>query len=182
MKVLAKGLNFAVFPNKILTKEIVTAVACQNLELEEAGLLRNQVVGILQNSKPPKPNMTKDEIKALNSLKNNKHIVILPADKGKAVVIMNKVDYVKEYEKLLVDKDTYTPLSPNNPTKTLKERLQRKLRPMKKEGHLDPRVYLGKGKGTPYLTSEVPLLSREYSPRKPTVRSFYPPLFISAPF
>ena len=38
------------------------------------------------------------------------------------------------------------------------------------------------GKGTPYLTSEVPLLSREYSPRKPTVRSFYPPLSISAPF
>ena len=42
----------------------------------------------------------------------------------------------------------------------------------------------GKGKGTrhSYLTSEVPLLSREYSPRKPTVRSFYPPLSISAPF
>ena len=29
-------------------------------------------------------------------------------------------------------------------------------------------------KGTPYLTSEVPLLSGEYSPRKPTVRSFPP--------
>ena len=29
----------------------------------------------------------------------------------------------------------------------------------------------------PYLTSEVPLLSREYSSGKPTVRSFYPPLF-----
>ena len=27
----------------------------------------------------------------------------------------------------------------------------------------------GKGKGTPSLTSEVPLLSREYSSRKPTV-------------
>ena len=40
----------------------------------------------------------------------------------------------------------------------------------------------GKGKGTRYLTSEVPLLSREYSPRKPTVRSFYPPLSISAQF
>ena len=40
----------------------------------------------------------------------------------------------------------------------------------------------GKGKGTHYLTSEVPLLSREYSPRKPTVRSFYPPLSISALF
>ena len=40
----------------------------------------------------------------------------------------------------------------------------------------------GKGKGTRYLTSEVPLLSREYPPRKPTVRSFYPPLSISALF
>ena len=39
-----------------------------------------------------------------------------------------------------------------------------------------------KEKGTPYLTSEVPLLCKEYSPRKPTVRSFYPPLSISAPF
>ena len=35
-----------------------------------------------------------------------------------------------------------------------------------------------KVKGTRYLTSEVPLLSREYFPRKPTVRSFYPPLSI----
>ena len=42
--------------------------------------------------------------------------------------------------------------------------------------------WLGKGKGTRYLTSEVPLLSREHSARKPTVRSFYPPLSISAPF
>ena len=44
------------------------------------------------------------------------------------------------------------------------------------------RCYNSKGKGTRYLTWEVPLLSREYSPRKPTVRSFYPPLSISAPF
>ena len=29
-------------------------------------------------------------------------------------------------------------------------------------------LFRRKGKGTPYLTSEVPLLSREYSPRKPT--------------
>ena len=43
-------------------------------------------------------------------------------------------------------------------------------------------LHLGKGKGTRYLTSEVPLLSREYSPRKPTVRSFYPALSISDPF
>ena len=39
-----------------------------------------------------------------------------------------------------------------------------------------------KGKGKRYLTSDVPLLSREYSPRKATVRSVYSPLSISAPF
>ena len=33
----------------------------------------------------------------------------------------------------------------------------------------------GKGYGTLYLTSEVALLSREYSPRKPMMRSFYRP-------
>ena len=46
---------------------------------------------------------------------------------------------------------------------------------------LYPRTALGKGKGkgTRYLTSEVPLLSREYSPRKPMVHSFLPPLFPS---
>ena len=44
------------------------------------------------------------------------------------------------------------------------------------------KILKGKGQGTRYLTLEVPLLSREYSPRKPTVCSFYPPLSISAPF
>ena len=47
---------------------------------------------------------------------------------------------------------------------------------------ISPENYLFKGKGTPYLTSVIPLPSRGYSPRKPTVRSFYPPLSISAPF
>ena len=37
---------------------------------------------------------------------------------------------------------------------------------------VSPRSVDRKGKGTPYLTSDVPLLSREYSPRKLTVRSF----------
>ena len=140
MKVLAKSLNFVVSPNKIPTKESQNQNQ-RKPELAEAGLMRNQVVGILQNSKSPKPNMSKDEIKALNSLKNNKDIVILPADKGKAVVVIDKVDYVTECEKLLVDKETYTPIGPNNPTKTLKGRLQRKLRSMKKEGHLDHWMY-----------------------------------------
>ena len=40
----------------------------------------------------------------------------------------------------------------------------------------------GTGKGTPYLTSEVPLPLGGYSPRKLTVCTFYPPLYTSASF
>lgn len=36
--------------------------------------------------------------------------VIKPADKGGAIVIMNKDDYVKEPYRLLSDRTTYTPL------------------------------------------------------------------------
>ena len=49
-------------------------------------------------------------------------------------------------------------------------------------GSIFNKVSLDKGKGAPYLTLEVPLLSGEYSPREPTVRSFYPPLSVSASF
>ncbi|XP_078698375.1 uncharacterized protein LOC144925943 [Branchiostoma floridae x Branchiostoma belcheri] len=133
MRVLGKGLNFAVTPDTIPVKEIVTAteVACQKLDQEEASLLRNEVVGILQNAKPPKPNLTKEEKRAIKSLKGNKDIVILPADKGKA----------HNEKKLLEDKNTYKVIGPTNPTKKLKGRLQRKLREIKKAGHLDPKVY-----------------------------------------
>ncbi|XP_019635228.1 PREDICTED: uncharacterized protein LOC109478212 [Branchiostoma belcheri] len=137
------GRDFAVTPDTIPVKEIVTAteVACQKLDQEEASLLRNEVVGILQNAKPPKPNLTKEEKRAIKSLKGNKDIVILPADKGKAVVVMDRTEYVAQCEKLLDDKNTYKVIGPTNPTKKLKGRLQRKLREIKKAGHLDPKVY-----------------------------------------
>ncbi|CAH1267006.1 Hypp3654 [Branchiostoma lanceolatum] len=143
MRVLGKGLNFAITPRSIPVKEIVTAteVAAIKLDQEEASLLRNEVVGILQNAKPPKPNLSNEERQAIKSLKENKDIVIIPADKGKAVVVMDKTEYVEQCEKLLDDKDTYKVIGPTNPTKKLKGRLQRKLRKIKKAGHLDQKVY-----------------------------------------
>ena len=44
----------------------------------------------------PKNNLTKDETQRLKLLQNNKHIVIKPADKGSAIVIMNRTDYITE--------------------------------------------------------------------------------------
>ena len=43
-----------------------------------------------------KPNLTQEEVKALKELYNNKFIVIKPADKGSAVVIMDRKQYIWE--------------------------------------------------------------------------------------
>ena len=43
--------------------------------------------------------LTKEEYKAIRSLRSNKDIVIKPADKGSAIVIMDKLSYINEGQK-----------------------------------------------------------------------------------
>lgn len=55
-------------------------------------------------------NLTKDEYKAINTLKRNPNIMILPADKGNSIVIMNAPDYINEANRQLSDTSTYKEL------------------------------------------------------------------------
>lgn len=57
-----------------------------------------------------KPNLSKAEVNALKSLQNNSSIVIKPADKGSAVVIMDRDQYIWEGNRQLMDKKYYTQL------------------------------------------------------------------------
>ena len=60
--------------------------------------------------RPPKHmryNLTKEERAAIKTLKNNKEIVIKPADKGGKIVIQNRADYIKECERQLNNQDHY---------------------------------------------------------------------------
>ena len=56
-------------------------------------------------------NLTKSERKALYDLKNDKSIVIKSADKGSAVVVWDREDYIKEAEKQLGDEYVYEEVS-----------------------------------------------------------------------
>ena len=56
---------------------------------------------VLEKSKPPKPNATKDERLAIKSLQCDKNIKILPADKGNATVVMDKVEYYNKLADLI---------------------------------------------------------------------------------
>ena len=52
-------------------------------------------------------NLTCKERQALYDLKNDKNIVIKGADKGSAVVVWDREDYIKEAEKQLGNSNVY---------------------------------------------------------------------------
>lgn len=57
------------------------------------------------------PNMTHNEIQALNELTNNHTITIKPADKGGGIVVMDTSTYLQEAYRQLGDTDVYLKLS-----------------------------------------------------------------------
>ena len=52
-------------------------------------------------------NLTNSEGKALYDLKNDKNIVIKSTDKGSAVIVWDREDYIKGPEKQLGDEEVY---------------------------------------------------------------------------
>ena len=63
--------------------------------------LRWKVRQALEKSKSPKPNISKTERQALKSLEADKSIIILPADKGNAVVVIDRVEYSNKLADLI---------------------------------------------------------------------------------
>lgn len=60
---------------------------------------------------PEKPNLTKEEEMALRQLRNDTSIVIKPADKGGRVVILDRIDYIREGYRQLNDTNYYMKLT-----------------------------------------------------------------------
>ena len=62
------------------------------------------------DSKPTTPNITKNEYHAIKSLKENKDIIIRPADKGGKIVLWGRREYLNEANRQLNNKCHYIPL------------------------------------------------------------------------
>ncbi|KAF7199153.1 zinc finger BED domain-containing protein 1-like, partial [Nothobranchius furzeri] len=69
--------------------------------------LRNNVVGILKNSQNQHSNITKEEQSAMTALSKHEQIIILPADKGRTTVVMDREKYKQQMKQILEDKNTY---------------------------------------------------------------------------
>ena len=100
---LKKGLNFAVTPANIPATEIIAKVetAVRQLDAEQGDTVRRAVNGILQQAEPPEPNITKEMRDALKSLKEDESIMVLPADKGRASVVMDTTTYQAKISTLI---------------------------------------------------------------------------------
>ena len=79
-------------------------------------------------------------LNALRRLRNDKDIVILPADKGHVTVVTDKKDYTDKMDSLVNDKHTYEPLK-RDPTPALQRRLNGKLLDLKKTEIIDIQLY-----------------------------------------
>ena len=102
-KLLAHGPNFVIIPRCQPIGEYIAVVeqTCQNMAQGEAEELRAEVKAVLKKSQPPKANITKEEQKAMNELKKDTNRVILTADKGSFLVVMDKEEYVNKAQDLL---------------------------------------------------------------------------------
>ncbi|KAI8522002.1 hypothetical protein Bbelb_017560 [Branchiostoma belcheri] len=142
---LSKGLNFAVAPNKIPSIDIVTetesAIRRARLPQRQAEALRTKVATTLKVSKPPASNITREERTALKDLATNQDILILPADKGRCTVVLDREQYDRKVQDLLGDKDTYMPLK-KDPTNKFKGKISSALKKLQTEGVLDRPTYL----------------------------------------
>ena len=172
-KILSNGPNYAIVPKKPPIGEYVAAIeqVCNQLEQGKAEELRGEVKKALKNVHPPRPNLSRSEKEALDSLRKDKSRVILMADKGVSMVVMDRDDYNIKAEELL-HQPTYRPI-PNDPTNKMKNRLITLLKKIKTEGGLSETTYkrlYSTGAGSPKFYG-LPKVHKQGIPLRPIVSS-----------
>ena len=149
--VLAKGPNFAVTPRQPPNLEYITAIeaACTKLSQQDDEELRADINRALRSSHPPKPNLPKAQNAAIRELKRDRDRIVLTADKGVAMVVMDKQDYINKANQLL-NQNTYKIIS-KDPTNTIKNKLINILKGIKTKTGLGTNTYKSM-----YCTGSVP--------------------------
>ena len=108
---LSYGLKHSVTPRRIPTETVVSSVEAalsRHRDLSEPAKdnIRSRIASTIQSASITDSNLTKDERQALKRLKTDEDIVILPADKGRVTVVMEKTDYYDKMDTLVNDKQT----------------------------------------------------------------------------
>ena len=121
--------------------EYITSIdtVCQKLDHQEAEELRTDINRVLLSSHTPKPNLTKGEFKSLVELRKDSKRTILMADKGAAMVVMDRREYLDNGNNLLAQ-PAYRTIDRDSSNK-VKAKLITILRRIKRESGLEDSIY-----------------------------------------
>ena len=131
--VFVKGISFTILLYKIPGEDFIveTEKVCvlKIFPEGEKEQLRDEIRGALKSVKPPNSNISKQERLALKDLRKADTITILPADKGRATVVMDSASCDDKVNEMPGDEKTYTKLK-SDPTPKYREKLVSCLCPM----------------------------------------------------
>ena len=155
LSLLKKGPNFAITPKYSPIEAYITATeqASSKLPTQKVDELRsdvNRILKQLQQQHNNHCNLNPSQYRALTELKKDNTRVVLTADKGVAMVIMDQQDYTNKAQALLQDTNKYKVLL-KDLTSQLKNKLITLLKDIKQTGGLTTQKYKQL-----YPTSAVP--------------------------
>ena len=84
-------------------------------------MMWSNINSLLRRAQAPNPNLNKEEVKALTELKRDKDRINLTADKGVAIVVLDRENYIERAENLPVQ-PAYRTMD-RDPTNKLKAKL-----------------------------------------------------------
>ena len=138
--ILQKGPKFAVSSSKVPITEYITVTKriCDELgenttgkDCTEIYQKTKEVLQHFKEKKGPTCNITRQEKEAIKTLREDSSRIVLTADKGVALVVMDKNQYVEKCMDLLNDTKTYQPCK--DTTKKLHRDVQESLRKLNRE-------------------------------------------------
>ena len=149
LDILKFGLTHSIRPPRINASDVFTCfelinhTMAKNLkDTKQAGKLVSDPSHLrhsyVSSYRPTTADLKKHRV--LKELRRDKNIVILKPDKGNGVVVLDRADYDQGILKIISDTSKFRPIK-EDPTLLREGRLQRLLRKLKKNGHLDSDVY-----------------------------------------
>ena len=149
---------------------------------EEADTIRADLSSIIRKAKPSERNITRKQSTSLKAIQQNENIIILPADIGRATVVLDKEDYMKKCNEHLTS-GPYTKLK-KDPTSSIVSKVTKKLIELRDNNLIEQQEYFRlKATGTqPPRFYGLPEIHKDGTPIRPIVSYTGTPLYEMSKF
>jgi hypothetical protein len=168
IQALTKGMKYSVTPRSLPIVDMVSGIekGLHKLDDEFANQVRCELYRHInrEQKKYIKPNLTKEENLAIKQIRDNKDVITLEADKGGAIVLMNRAEYEIKLENILKGED-FEKLK-DDPTTKIERKIYRVLKKYDDIYNTEIRSKL-----TPHHTCAPSILCQTQSPINKTTPS-----------